>query len=345
MSMTAFVFPGQGSQRVGMADVLRQECPQLYAERFAAAEEILRIPLAELCREGPAETLRAMPVTQPAVFLTSVVTYEMLRERGIEPDVVAGHSLGEFAAMVAAGVLEWTDGLRLVRLRGELMESVNRTVPGSMGAVVGVAVGELERLCAQARTETGEVVEIANHNDHRQYVVSGHVDGVARLLELAAGAGAERVLTLEVGGSAHCSLLSGIEAEFAQALAGVTLRDPASEVVSAVTAAPVRSAREAAECLRRQFTSRVLWADTVLRLADGGVGRFVEVGPGKALSRLCARLCPEAEVHRTNDAARLGRLYAAAGVTTRDGAAADGSAPGSGHGTAAAGPVPGPVRG
>ncbi|MFE5889259.1 ACP S-malonyltransferase [Streptomyces sp. NPDC056468] len=317
MSRTAFVFPGQGSQRVGMGRALAERHPEFLASHYRVADEILGIPLSELCRQGPAEELRAMPVTQPAVFLTSVVALEILRTYGVEPDAVAGHSLGEFAAMVAAGVLDWTVGLRLVRLRGELMESVNRSVPGSMGAVIGLTLDEVEELCVRAAAEAGEVVEIANRNDHRQIVVSGHRGAVARLLELAEQAGARRALTLEVGGAAHCSLLSGIEVEFGRELAALPLRDPVIPVFSAVTAAPVRTAREAADCLRRQFTGRVLWADTAEALAKEGIDRFVEVGPGKTLSTLCGRLCPDAETFRTSEGDHLDQVLKAFAVPDR----------------------------
>ncbi|MFI6490864.1 ACP S-malonyltransferase [Streptomyces sp. NPDC050564] len=320
MSMTAYVFPGQGSQRVGMGRALAERHQDLLDSHYRVADEALGIPLTELCWNGPAEELRVMPVTQPAVFLTSVVTHEVLREHGVVPDIVAGHSLGEFAAMVAAGVLDWVDGLRLVRLRGELMDAVNREVPGSMGAVVGVGAAELEGLCARAAADTGEVVEIANHNDHRQIVVAGQTGGVARLLELAEQDGAQRVLTLDVGGSAHCSLLSGIEPEFRRAIEGLDLRDPVIPVISAVTAAPVRTAGEAAACLWRQFTGRVRWTETVEALTTAGVGRFVEVGPGRTLSKLCGRLAPAAEAYRTNDVEHVDRVVETLGTAPRHGA-------------------------
>ncbi|MFF6994334.1 ACP S-malonyltransferase [Streptomyces sp. NPDC008313] len=320
MSTTAFVFPGQGSQRVGMGRAPAERRPDLLDSHYRVADEVLGIPLTRLCREGPAEELRVMPVTQPAVFLTSVVTHEVLAGHGVVPDIVAGHSLGEFAAMVAAGVLTWVDGLRLVRLRGLLMDAVNREIPGSMGAVVGVAAGELEDLCARAAADTGEIVEIANHNDHRQIVVAGQTGGVARLLELAEQAGARRVLTLDVAGSAHCSLLSGIEPEFRRAIEALDLRDPVIPVISSVTAAPVRTAEEAADCLSRQFTHRVRWTDTVEALTAAGVGRFVEVGPGRTLSKLCGRLAPAAQAYRTNDAEHLDRVTGALGTARPSGA-------------------------
>ncbi|MEU6083888.1 ACP S-malonyltransferase [Streptomyces sp. NPDC047108] len=302
MGRVAFVFPGQGSQRVGMGADLTKHWPYLIDTYYGPADEILGFPLSRQCWEGPAEALRDMRITQPAVLLTSVVTLDLLRGQGVVPDAVAGHSLGEFGALVCAGVLEWRDALRLVRVRGELMTSVTEQVPGKMAAVVGLTLDQVEELCGRAAADTGEVVEIANHNDVTQVVISGRIGAVDRLVDLVRDAGADRVVVLEIGGPAHCSLMGGIEEEFAAALDDVEFRDPAVPMYSGSGGEPVTSAARAREFLRRQLTGRVLWTDTVRRMAADGVDRFVEVGPGKVLSRLCGRLAPGATTYRTNDA-------------------------------------------
>ncbi|MEU1013233.1 ACP S-malonyltransferase [Streptomyces sp. NPDC005890] len=311
MDRTAFLFPGQGAQRVGMGLDLMRRWPGLTESYYRRADELLGFELSRLCWEGPAAQLRQMPVTQPAVVLTSVVALEVLRAHGVVPDLAAGHSLGEFSALVCAGVLDWTDALRLVRLRGELMMAANARVPGKMAAVVGLDLATVEELCLKAAAVSGEIVEVANHNDFTQVVVSGQTAAVGALTELVGQAGADRVVVLQIGGAAHCTLLGGVEDEFAAALADVEFRDPVIPVVSSFTAAPVRDGAEARTCLLRQFTGRVDWTGTAQRLAAEGAGNLVEVGPGKVLGGLCRRITPGVVTHRTDDEHQLTRTLAA----------------------------------
>lgn len=305
MNKTAFVFPGQGSQHVGMGTQLLVPRPDLVDSRYRPADELLGIPLSTLCWEGPAEALRDTAITQPAVFLTSVATWDVLRARGIAPDVVAGHSLGEYAALVCAGVLDWTDALRLVRRRGELMAAVNESVPGSMAAVIGLRIDDVERICARVRAETGRTVEVANDNEPGQAVVSGEADAVERVRTAAQANGALKVLSLAVGAPFHCGLMAGVEAEFAAELDRVTFGEPLLPVISSVTADLVTSAAEAKSCLARQLTGRVRWTEAVRRMRQQGVDRLVEVGPGRVLGGLSRRIEPDIRVRSTHDQRRL----------------------------------------
>lgn len=301
MDRIGFVFPGQGSQKVGMGLDLSGEFPELVDTYYRAADEILGLPLSQLCWEGPAEALRDTSITQPAIFLTSLCTWQALRPKGLAPDVVAGHSLGEYTALVAAGILEWTDALRLVRLRGTLMAGVNARVPGAMAAVLGLPIDDVEKLCAQAAQATGQIVEIANDNEHTQVVVSGQDEAVRWVMGAAKDAGARRAVALDVGAPFHCSLMSEIEDEFSAALEAVEFRDPVVEMISSVTAEPVSDGAEARQVLRRQLTGRVRWTDTVTRMSGAGVGTFIEIGPGKVLGGLCRRIAPKAQVFATFD--------------------------------------------
>ncbi|WP_328431800.1 ACP S-malonyltransferase [Streptomyces sp. NBC_00453] len=314
VTTTAFVFPGQGSQRVGMGRHLLTDRPDLLRTYYREADDILGIPLSTLCWEGPVSALRDTAITQPAVFLTSLVTLDVLRAEGPEPDAVAGHSLGEYTALVAAGALDWPDALRLVRQRGRLMAAVNERIPGGMAAVLGLDLAVVEALCARVTTELGEVVELANDNEPRQVVVSGQRTAVERLRAEAETAGAVRAMNLDVGAPFHSSLMGDIEAEFAAELDRVTLRAPRLPLVSTVTADHVTTVDEVAACLRRQLAGRVRWTEAVRTLTRSGVTAFVEVGPGRVLGGLCRRIAREAEVYGTDDERAHARTLARFGT-------------------------------
>lgn len=304
MARTAFLFPGQGSQKVGMGRDFVERYPDLQSRYFDAADEILRFPISSLCFDGPEEDLRRTDNTQPAVFLVSMVVLDVLRANGVQPAAAAGHSLGEYSALVAAGVLDFADALRLVRRRGELMARVNETTPGAMAAVIGLPPEAVDGLCEAVREADGGVVEPANYNEPEQTVISGEGPAVEAAMGLAEEAGA-RVVKLPVGAPFHCSLMGVLADEFATALDDCTFRDPVLPVVANVTGDYVRTADEVKESLRRQVVGSVQWTETLRRLADDGYDTFVEVGPGRVLSGFSKKVNPNLPVHSAGQIRRL----------------------------------------
>lgn len=302
----AFVFPGQGSQAVGMGRDLYEGYAVARAV-FEEADEALGFPLSRLCFEGPAEELWLTYNTQPALLTVSVAAHRVLREHGVEPAVVAGHSLGEYSALVAADALEFADAVRLVRARGQFMNDAVPAGTGAMGAIIGLDAGVVEELCR--RVEAG-FVEPATYNSPGQIVVAGETAAVDACLALARDAGARRVQRLSVSGPFHCRLLEPAGERLAEALSGVAVHDPRIPVIANVSAAPVTTAEEVRTALIRQVSRPVLWEQSVRRLADMGVQWMVEVGVGRVLCGLAKRIAPGLECVPCGDRAGLEKVLA-----------------------------------
>lgn len=275
-----------------MGSELLERYPELARPYFETADEVLDIPLSRLCFEGDAEELRDTSVTQPAVYVVSLVAAAVLRDRGVTPSVVAGHSLGEYTALVSAGVLDWVDGLVLVRRRGLLMAEVNRRTPGSMAAVIGLPATRVRGLCEEVAAARQRVVEVANYNSALQTVVSGDADAVAEVGRRALQEGAGHAKELRVGAPFHCSLMADVAAEFGEHLAATPFATPNLPVVANVTASYVHSGQEARTLLAQQLAAPVRWHETLGMLGREEVSAFVEAGPGRVLSNLSRSVHP-----------------------------------------------------
>ena len=281
----ALLFPGQGSQQVGMGRELAEAHEQ--ARRlFEEADDVLGFALSRLMWEGPEDELTETRNAQPALLVHSVAMHAVARERLGEPVLAAGHSLGEFSAHVAAGTLRFRDALEAVRLRGELMWSAGRERPGTMAAVLGLDDGGVREACGRV---TAGVCVPANFNAEGQVVISGDREGVAEGMALAKDAGAKRALELNVSGAFHSPLMEPAARGLREKLEGLRFADPSVPVVSNVTAEPVRSGEDARRLLVEQLTSPVLWSTSVATMLREGVDRFVELGPGGVLCGLNKR--------------------------------------------------------
>lgn len=309
--MIAFVFPGQGAQKVGMGKALADTFP-VCQQTFDEADEALGEPLTRLCFEGPEEKLLLTEYTQPAILAVSVAACRLVVSRGVTAVFAAGHSLGEYSAHVAAGTLSFADALRIVRRRGQFMQEAVPVGEGAMSAILGADADTVARACAEAQAElAGRVVSPANLNAPGQVVVAGHADAVARAGELAKAAGAKRVIPLAVSAPFHCALMKPAEDRLAPLLRALPTQQPRIPVVANVDAEPKTSASDAVDALIRQVSSPVRWEDLVKRLVADGARTFVELGPGNVLAGLVKKIDRSVTVASVEDPAGLEALLSA----------------------------------
>jgi [acyl-carrier-protein] S-malonyltransferase len=301
----AFLFPGQGSQAVGMGKDLADRYP-VAKQTFEEADEALGAKLSRLCFEGPEDQLRLTENTQPAILTVSVAAWRVLNEKGIKPSFVAGHSLGEYSAHVAAGTLSFTNAVRAVRNRGKYMQEAVPVGTGSMAAIVGMSIDAVTTLCADAAQ--GEVCEPANVNSPDQIVISGSVAAIERAVKLAEERGAKRAKMLQVSAPFHCSLMKPAQDRLAKDLEAITFSTPQVTVFANVYARAVEDAVSSREALIRQVTGSVKWNESIQLLISSGVQTFIEVGPGKVLCGLMRQIDRTKKALNVEDEASLQKM-------------------------------------
>lgn len=289
---TAFVFPGQGSQAVGMGKELAEQYP-VAKETFEEADAILGFSFSQLMWDGPAEALNETINTQPALYVHSVAAWRAFRLQApdFQPAAVAGHSLGELSALTASGALSFPDGLRLVRKRGELMKRAGELNPGGMAAILGVDIPALDKVCAEASTAE-EIVQVANDNCPGQVVISGHKPALERAMAGAKAAGAKRALPLQVSIAAHSPLMASIQDEWNAAVQACAMQTPSIPVVGNVHAKPMLTAEELRADIQAQMQSRVRWTESVQWMLGNGIQAYVEAGSGEVLLGMIKRIEP-----------------------------------------------------
>jgi [acyl-carrier-protein] S-malonyltransferase len=309
--MIAFLFPGQGSQAVGMGKAFYEASPAAKAV-FEEANDALGFDLARLAFEGPEAELALTANTQPAMLTVSVAAAAVAAERGLRPAIAAGHSLGEYSALVVAGALAFRDAVRVVRRRGQFMQEAVPVGTGAMAAIMGLELPAVEQVCAEAAQGPAgrEVVEVANINSPQQIVIAGHTAAVQRAVALAASRGGRKSLLLPVSAPFHCALMRPAAERLAAELAPLPVGDPAVPVVRNVDAGVTRTAAEVKPALLEQVARPVRWTECVRRLADEGATRFVEVGAGRVLGALLKRILDGARGVSVETPADLDRALA-----------------------------------
>jgi [acyl-carrier-protein] S-malonyltransferase len=307
MSKTAFLFPGQGSQSVGMGRDLSQTFP-IARQTFEEANEVLGFDLAELCFNGPEEQLRLTEFTQPAIFTVSVAALRVLAEAGVTPDYLAGHSLGEYSANVAAGAIEFAAAASTVRRRGQLMQHAVPPGEGAMAAILGMTAEAVLSICQEASREVGAPVEPANLNSPEQTVISGATAAVEWAVPLARLRGAKRAVMLAVSAPFHCSLMQPAQDALAPILQQIPFMPAKVPVVVNVNAGLVSDPTVLRDALIRQVTGAVHWNESMQVLIAQGVTNFIEVGPGKVLCGLLRQIDRSQKCAQVEDSASLKKL-------------------------------------
>jgi [acyl-carrier-protein] S-malonyltransferase len=302
MNKLAFLFPGQASQYPGMGRDLAENFPESRAV-FEEADAALGFALSKLCFEGPEEALKLTENTQPAILTVSVAAYRVLERHGITPDFAAGHSLGEYSALVAAGSLDFSTAVRLVRERGKYMQEAVPSGEGAMAAILGIPASEVSEICRKAADK--EVVSAANLNSPEQTVISGSAAAVKRAIEIASQSGAKRAVILPVSAPFHCALMEPSQKRLEPDLRAATFGPLQFPVITNADAEAITSGEEAREALIRQVTLPVRWLDSVRDMIEKGVSVFVEVGPGKVLCGILRQIDRSVRCFGVEDAATL----------------------------------------
>ncbi|MGM0445028.1 MAG: ACP S-malonyltransferase [Bacillota bacterium] len=301
MSKLAFIFPGQGSQYVEMGKDFYENY-ELAKEYFKKANDILDFDLKKLCFEGPEEKLTETQNTQPAIFTVSLIAYELLKNEGIKPEMVAGHSLGEYAALCAAGVFDFETGLKLVRKRGELMASaVTDGSEGTMAAIIALDQSKIEEIC----NKVDGVCELANINSPMQIVISGEKEAVNKAMELATEEGAKKVVELNVSSAFHSQLMEPAKNKLKDYIEKIVFNDPVIPVVANSTADIVKDKNEIVSALEKQLTSPVRWVESMELMGNKGIDVALEVGPGRVLKTLMRRIDRSIKTYNVEDKASL----------------------------------------
>lgn len=307
----AFIFPGQGSQSVGMGKNFIGQFSES-KEIFDIASSVLGYDLADLCMNGPADKLNLTENTQPAILTTSIAILRVLEKKGLKAEAAAGHSLGEYSAITAAGGIEFKDAVALVQKRGRYMQEAVPAGVGLMAAILGLERSDVEKSCLEA-AKNG-IVAPANYNSPGQIVIAGEKTAVEKAMELAKAAGAKKVVPLAVSVPSHCSMMKDAGEKLAKELDTITIRDLRFPIVNNADAKFLRTAAELKPSLIRQISSSLYWEDSINRLTAEGFDTFIEVGPGKVLSGLVKRIAKDAKVLNVEDAKSMSDTLAALGI-------------------------------